>query len=246
MTGSGDRGAVGRGGPDRTPGPEVTLTFDNGPEPEVTPAVLDVLHRRGLRATFFVLGRKLEDRAARALAERAHAEGHWIGNHTYTHEQPLGDRTGEAGHAEAEIARTQELIGELAHPDRLFRPFGGGGRLGRHLLSPEARDHLLAHRYTCVLWNAVPGDWHDPDGWPDRAAEMCLAEPRPVLVLHDLPTGAMRHLDGFLGRLVDRGVRFRQDFPDDCVPIRRGEAVASSLDAYVAPPTAAAQGGDTT
>ena len=73
------------------PGPaEVTLTFDNGPEPEVTPAVLEVLRRRGLRASFFVLGHKLADPARRALAERAHAEGHWIGNHTFTHAVPLG------------------------------------------------------------------------------------------------------------------------------------------------------------
>jgi len=214
-------------------GPEVTLTFDNGPEPEVTPAVLDTLRRRGLRATFFVIGRKLEDPARRALAERAHAEGHWIGNHTYTHERPLGERAGETGHAEAEIAHTQALIGALAHADRLFRPFGGGGRLGRHLLSPEARDHLLAQGYTCVLWSAVPGDWHDPDGWPDRAFDQCRSMASPVLVLHDLPTGAMRHLDRFLGRLADAGARFRQDFPAACVPIRRGEVLAP-LDAYLA------------
>lgn len=213
--------------------PEVTLTFDNGPEPEVTPAVLELLRRRGVRATFFVIGRKLEDPARRALAERAHAEGHWIGNHTYSHARPLGERRDEPGHAEAEIARAQALIGDLAHPDRLFRPVGGGGRLGPHLLSPEAQAHLQAHRYSCVLWTAVPGDWQDPEGWPDRAMDQCLAEQRPVLVLHDLPNGAMRHLDGFLGRLADAGARFRQDLPETCLPMRRGE-VTGPIEAYVA------------
>jgi peptidoglycan-N-acetylglucosamine deacetylase len=54
-----------------------------------------------------------------------------------------------------------------------------------------------------------------------------------TLVLHDLPTGAMRHLDRFLGALADEGCRFRQDFPAACVPVRRGERLAP-MDPYVA------------
>ena len=61
---------------------KVTLTFDNGPEPGVTDRVLEVLKSEGIAATFFVLGTKLADPARRALTVRAHAEGHWIGNHT--------------------------------------------------------------------------------------------------------------------------------------------------------------------
>lgn len=215
------------------PGPaEVTLTFDNGPEPEATPAVLEVLRRRGLRASFFVLGHKLADPARRALAERAHAEGHWIGNHTFTHAVPLGEQPDDGRTAEAEIGRTQELIGELAHPDRLFRPFGGGGRLGPHLLGEATLAYLLRHRFTCVLWNAVPGDWRDPDGWVERALARCRAPSPVTLVLHDLPTGAMRHLDRFLGRLAERGARFVQDFPESCLPMRRG-AAGPAMDGFV-------------
>lgn len=207
------------------PVPVVTLTFDNGPDPDATPGVLDVLRRRGLRATFFVVGQRLVDPARRALAERAHAEGHWVGNHTFTHGGPLGARQ-DRGHAAAEIGRTQALIDGLAHPDRLFRPVGGGGRLGPHLLSGEARDHLSARGYTVVLWSAVPGDWRDPDGWPDRALEQCLAQEYPVLVLHDIAGGAMVHLDAVLGRLADAGATFRQDFPPASLPMRRGVAGA--------------------
>jgi peptidoglycan/xylan/chitin deacetylase (PgdA/CDA1 family) len=75
---------------------ELTVTFDNGPEPSITPGVLDVLARRGVRTTFFVIGSKLASRDARACAERAHAEGHWIGNHTWTHSRPLGENPGAA------------------------------------------------------------------------------------------------------------------------------------------------------
>jgi hypothetical protein len=49
------------------------------------------------------------------------------------------------------------------------------------------------------------------------------------LVLHDLPTGAMRHLDRFLGTLADEGCRFPQEFPAACVPIRHGEALAEEI-----------------
>lgn len=213
--------------------PEVTLTFDNGPDRTVTPQVLEVLRRRGIRATFFVLGRKIANPAGLALARHAHDAGHWIGNHTFSHDRPLGDRAWEPGHVAEEIARTEALLGDLRHPERLFRPFGGGGRIGAHLLSPEACTHLAAEGQTIVLWSAVPGDWHDPDGWPDRALHQCLGRPRPLLVLHDLPTGAMRHLDRFLGLLTDAGARFRQDFPEDCVPMRRGVAVGD-LDAITA------------
>jgi peptidoglycan-N-acetylglucosamine deacetylase len=102
---------------------DLTVTFDNGPEPSVTPMVLDVLARRGVRTTFFVIGNKLMNRDARACAERAHAEGHWIGNHTWTHTRPLGEQPGAA--ADLEIAHTQAEIGALAHPDRFFRPTAG-------------------------------------------------------------------------------------------------------------------------
>src|SRR5882724_373106 len=112
---------------------KLTLTFDNGPEPESTPAVLDVLARERIKATFFVLGSKLALPGRRALAERAAAEGNWIGNHTYSHGESMGDRA-EPDAPEQEIGRTEELIGGLAHTPKFFRPNGGGGRLGPHLL----------------------------------------------------------------------------------------------------------------
>src|ERR1700730_7915701 len=143
---------------------ELTVTFDNGPEPSVTPGVLDVLARHGVFTTFFVIGSKLLDSQARACAERAHGEGHWIGNHTWTHTRPLGEQPGEEA-AELEIGRTQAAIGTLSQHPPLFRPMGGGGNLDGRLLSPEAIAKLRAGRYSCVLWNAVPRDWENPDGW---------------------------------------------------------------------------------
>jgi peptidoglycan/xylan/chitin deacetylase (PgdA/CDA1 family) len=210
---------------------DLTLSFDNGPEPEVTPVVLDELRRRGLRSTFFVIGQKLLDPERWALAARARDEGHRVGNHTFTHSVPLG-RQADAQAAEDEIAKTQAALGTLAGDERLFRPYGGGGQLGPNLFRASVLDYLARERFTCVLWNAVPRDWAEPDNWVERALAQCRSQPWTLLVLHDLPTGAMRHLPRFLDAAQDAGARFHQDFPPACVPMRRGEQLLP-MEGYV-------------
>jgi peptidoglycan/xylan/chitin deacetylase (PgdA/CDA1 family) len=199
---------------------KVTLTFDNGPTAGVTEEVLRALRERELRATFFVVGRDLLRDAARELARSAAADGHWIGNHTMTHTVQLGDAEDDV--SRREVADAQEVLGDLAHPDRLFRPYGGGGVLGRRLLSRAALDELESGGYTCVLWNSVSHDWDDPDGWVARSIEDVESREWSVVVLHDTPTGAMAHLPTFLDALADHDVEIVQEFADDCVPIRRG------------------------
>jgi peptidoglycan/xylan/chitin deacetylase (PgdA/CDA1 family) len=165
---------------------DLTLTFDNGPEPETTPFVLDVLARRSIRTTFFVVGNKLSTPEGRELARRAHEEGHWIGNHTWSHSVPLGILKDPSAIG-AEIRDTQEAIGALAHPHRFFRPFGQGGNLDERLLNLLVVDVLSAQRMSCVLWNAIPGDWKEPDGWVDRALAQCRLQAWTVMVLHEVP-----------------------------------------------------------
>jgi peptidoglycan/xylan/chitin deacetylase (PgdA/CDA1 family) len=212
---------------------ELTVTFDNGPEPSVTPQVLDVLARHGVASTFFVIGSKLLNPRARACAERAHAEGHWIGNHTWTHTRPLGEQPGPDA-AQLEIGRTQAEIGSLSHHPPLFRPMGGGGNLDRRLLSVEAAAMLQQDGYSCVLWNALPRDWQNPDGWVDTALAQFAAQPWSLMVLHDLPNGAMHHLDRFLTEVNNRGGQFRQDFPPGCLPITGGSVTGPLVD-FVSP-----------
>ena len=210
---------------------DLTLSFDNGPTPDVTPLVLDVLARRGVKSTFFVIGEKIVQPQNRALAERAHAEGHWIGNHTWSHSLPFGLMDAEA--ATSEFDRTQAAIGPLMHRHRFFRPYGQGGNLDNRLLSRAVVIHLASQHATIVLWSALPRDWQDADGWVERALGQMTAQPWSLMVLHDIPGGAMRHLDRFLGLVADRGGRIRQDFPPACLPMIDGK-MTFPIDGYLA------------
>lgn len=203
----------------------VTLTFDNGPWPGVTERVLDLLASCGLRSTFFVVGRNLLRPGARELLQRAVAEGHWIGNHTWSHSIQLGDPAAGEAVFEQEIEQTQRLIGDLSHADRLFRPYGAGGLLSRQLLSSAAVDSLRSGGFTCVLWSSVPRDWEPEVDWVERCLHDATTQTWPLVVLHDLPGCAVERLPELLDRLADREIEVVQELPPDCLPIRRGQVV---------------------
>ncbi len=213
---------------------KLTVTFDNGPDPACTPAVLDVLKERGVKATFFVCAqgnrlhpaKRAHTAAGRALLERAHAEGHWIGNHSLTHTIELGT-TLDPQVIEREIGRNQELLGELSE-GRLFRPYMGGGIVCQRTFSPESIRYLCDGGYTTVLFNCVPRDWENPDGWPEVALEQMKALDWTLLIVHDVDRyGSMKQLARFLDRVIADGVEIVQDFPADCVPIRAGKVLGS-------------------
>jgi peptidoglycan-N-acetylglucosamine deacetylase len=213
----------------------VTLSFDNGPRAGVTSAVLDTLRDHDVRATFFVVGEDAGRPGARALLERAVAEGHWVGNHTMRHVAQFGDQD-DPELPEREVGEAQRVLGDLVHPARLFRPYGGGGLLGPRLLSPHLVRYLVDGCYSLVLWSCVPRDWERPHAW----VEPCLAEVAEqawaLVVLHDNDAAAMGHLGELLAGLRDRGVEIVQELPAACVPIDRG-VVRGDLEAYMGSPT---------
>ena len=100
--------------------PQVALTFDDGPDPQVTPAILDALKGTGARATFFVIGRHLEKH--REIGLRALRDGHEIGNHSWMHSY-FQNFYGN-GQQRSDIERSTRLIQELSGSDAqpLYRP----------------------------------------------------------------------------------------------------------------------------
>ena len=202
----------------------LTLTFDNGPCLETTPQVLKILEAKEVKASFFMIGNRLTNSKAQSLAKNVHSAGHFIGNHTWSHSVPLGQLKSDEA-AEHEIRSTQELIDTIGQNRRLFRPKGNGGVLGNHLLNPRARDVLMEDGYTLVLWNSIPRDWEDPEGWVETALDHCEKHDWTVMVLHDISTGAMEHLNRFIDEAHGRGIIFVQDIPLECTPIIEGRVV---------------------
>jgi peptidoglycan/xylan/chitin deacetylase (PgdA/CDA1 family) len=94
---------------------EVALTFDDGPDPEYTPRVLDLLQREKVPAAFFVIGSRAE--AYPELVRRTYAEGHDLGNHTYSHVNMLA---AGALRTRLELNATQRLIETITHHRTLF------------------------------------------------------------------------------------------------------------------------------
>jgi peptidoglycan/xylan/chitin deacetylase (PgdA/CDA1 family) len=128
----------------------VALTFDDGPDPEVTPRVLEMLDRAGARATFFVIG----NRAARhpELVQEIVAAGHVLGNHTWTHSPAFSMFT--PGQIARELDATQELLAQIAGTrPRLFRaPAGVRGPFLQLMLPPR---ELLMVSWTRRGFDAV-------------------------------------------------------------------------------------------
>ncbi|MBL8798965.1 MAG: glycosyltransferase [Planctomycetia bacterium] len=153
----------------------VCLTFDDGPHPEHTPRLLDVLKEHNLRATFFVIG----ERAARhpEIIRRMAAEGHVIGNHTYRH-LPPDEVTAPA--LLDEVGTCRELLGGLlGKPPDWFRPPHGK-------VTAAKLWALWRANQTVVLWNQDPRDF----ACADAATLQRWFDARPlrggdVVLLHD-------------------------------------------------------------
>lgn len=131
------------------PGPDqITLTFDDGPNPSATPHLLEVLARHKVHATFFLIGRYVQREPA--LAREIAAAGHIIGNHTMTHPWlPLQP----ASRIREELFACNRILEDtLGAPITLFRPPFGARRPA---VLRIARDLGL----TTVLWNVIVSDW---------------------------------------------------------------------------------------
>jgi peptidoglycan/xylan/chitin deacetylase (PgdA/CDA1 family) len=205
--------------------PLVTLTFDNGPTPGVTEPVLDLLAAHSVAATFFAIGRKLATPQGRELGRRILGGGHRLGGHTWSHSVQFGgaDETTVTD----ELDRTRAIVDDVGGDGLLFRPYGAGGVIDDRLMSSFGATTLCAQGYTCVLWNVLPGDWRDADGWVDRALTEAARQPWSVVVLHDVVDAALARLDEFLTAVRAHDLSWSLDFPDECTPIRDGVPTSS-------------------
>lgn len=154
----------------------VALSFDDGPDPQVTPQVLDLLRANNARATFFVVGRALT--AQPELAQRMVAEGHVLGNHSWQHARTQNFR--QRRWQSAEIERCEQALDAVAGTQRarLYRaPMGLKiGALGQA---------LWQRRLTLVAWSLHSHDTRLTQ--PEHIAQRVLERVRggDIILLHD-------------------------------------------------------------
>ncbi|HEX8119389.1 MAG TPA: polysaccharide deacetylase family protein, partial [Pyrinomonadaceae bacterium] len=141
----------------------VALTFDDGPDPVWTPRVLDILRREQVPATFVIIGENGQQNPE--LVRRIVAEGHDIGNHTFTHPN-LGEIPGRL--VDLELNATQRLIeSETGRSTTLFRPpyFGDAEPQTPDEVGPAVRAGRLG--YLTVGLRVDPDDWDQPRATAD-------------------------------------------------------------------------------
>lgn len=155
---------------------KLAITFDDGPNPSITPKLLDLLDRHQTHATFFVIGKYAQQHPQ--LLREVSAQGHQIGNHTHTHPNLFWSSPTQT---RDELQRCNDAIsGALQTRPRFFRPPFGWR-------NPWLASAARALHLQVVTWTLLPGDWHAPtDAWlihrirpiADHAAR---ANHRPVL-----------------------------------------------------------------
>lgn len=180
-----------------TPAPAVALTFDDGPDVEVTPRVLEVLRREGVRATWFVIGERAQRHPD--VLRSILGDGHEIANHQWDDRAAVRMRRRELRET---LARTERLLQQP--PDRRFwRPASGWFRWW--MLDVAREDG-----YTLVLGSAYASDPARPPRWYLRWALVRMARPGAILVLHVGP-GRGRTADvlpALIRGVREKGLRF--------------------------------------
>ena len=172
----------------------VALTFDDGPRPGTTDVLLDGLKERGAAATFFLVGEEIAGNEW--LVERMGAEGHQVGNHTWSHKR-LETATPET--VSEEINRTDKAIGAI---------LGGSGywlRLPYGLL-PETAEKLIS--VPVVKWSVDPRDWESREKQPIVNSVLDEVRPGSIILLHDIYPASVEAALEIVDRLQTQGYWF--------------------------------------
>ena len=182
-------------------GGRIFLTFDDGPDPEWTPRVLDLLEAANVAATFFVVGRSALQQGA--LLRRVAGCGHEIGNHSFSHRHPWAV---SAAIARREVRDGAAAIADLlGQPPRFYRP--PHGRLRRC-----TTDEAQRCGETVALWSRSAVDWGPLGRESGIAARLRRTQAGDIVLMHDgrgrinRPDALCRVLPEFLASVGSRGL----------------------------------------
>ena len=178
--------------------PVIAMTFDDGPSAVLTPRLLDILKQRNIKVTFFVLGQLVQEHPE--ILQRAVAEGHEIGNHSWDHKAL--NKLGEGG-LRHELADTSaEITKATGKPVTLMRPPYGAtnARLNRSIEKE--------YGMKVILWSVDPLDWKRPG--PQVVSQRILKETQPgaIILSHDIHPGTIEAMPATLDALLAKGYKF--------------------------------------
>ena len=182
----------------RVSGPYVAMTFDDGPHPTLTPKLLDILAKRNVRCTFFVLGPLVERYPH--IVKRMVDEGHEVANHTMTHRDI---RRMPLGRMHRELKDCHNAIVEACGQEPLvFRPPGGGynDRL-MNIIHEE-------YGYATILWSVDSNDWRRPG--VDKVVRTLVngAHDGAILLAHDIHTPTIQAMPRAIDGILEKGFTF--------------------------------------
>lgn len=178
--------------------PYIALTFDDGPHGAKTTMLLDMLKQLHCPSTFFLVGSQA--RRYPSLVQRIAAEGHEIGNHTFSHYRLTRIPREEIAD---ELNRTRDLLRAIVGaPSKLFRPPGGE-------YNPDILKIVEKNGYTTVLWTNDPADYklHRTAADVQRLVMRDIT-PGGIILLHDGVRATLKALPGMVQSLREKGYIF--------------------------------------
>jgi peptidoglycan/xylan/chitin deacetylase (PgdA/CDA1 family) len=176
----------------------VALTFDDGPHPVQTPRLLDLLKERGIRATFYLIGRLVEQYPD--ITRRIIAEGHEIGNHTWSH--PSLTSVSSASVA-SEIQKTNDAIRKVTGttPQTMRPPYGATNAAINRRMNDEFNLRV-------IMWSVDPQDWKFRDAGRISSHILQNTKPGDIILAHDIHASTVAAMPRTLDSLRAQGYRF--------------------------------------
>lgn len=178
--------------------PHIAMTFDDGPHPQNTSRLLDMLSKRNIKATFYVIGGNVERYPH--IARRIVAEGHEIGNHTYTHRKLTSLSSSEV---RKEMQRTQDAIARATgvKPRTMRPPYGA-------LRADQRVTIMQEFGYPTILWSVDPRDWQRPGPSVVTSRILAGAGNGAIILAHDLHAPTVDAMPATFDKLLSRGYKF--------------------------------------
>lgn len=178
--------------------PVLAMTFDDGPHPSLTPKLLDLLKERNVKATFFLVGRNIK--AYPDIVRRIIAEGHEIGNHTWTHASLT---TRSDSQIRDELKKSDDALMEVAgYKTHLIRPpYGAINTRIKELMFSE-------FGLTTIMWSVDPQDWRRPGVSVVTSRLVNGAHNGAIMLSHDIHPPTIQAMPAMFDQLIAKGYQF--------------------------------------